>query len=158
MPTNLERMIQLADEFFQTKNDPSQISVTEEVMERLRQIHPATMSEHIEGDGPVAWILLIPSTRELMNQFIAKEITEQDLLNMTPFDGPFEAIYLCSALVLPEFRKKGLAKNLTCKAIDAIRNDHPIMWLFTWAFSEEGKRLAHDVATETRLQLLERVG
>ena len=156
MASNFDRMIQLADEFFQTKNDPSQISVTEEVMERLKQIHPSTMSEHTEGEGPVAWILLIPTTRDLMNRFIAKAISEQDLLNMTPFDGPFEAIYLCSALVLPEYRNKGLAKQLTCRAIAAIRDDHPIMWLFYWAFSEEGATLARTIAQEVGLQLLER--
>ena len=50
MSSNFDRMIQLADEFFQTKNDPSQISVTEDVMERLKQIHPSTMSEHIDLD------------------------------------------------------------------------------------------------------------
>ena len=156
MTSNLDRMIQLADEFFQTKNDPSQISVTEEVMERLKQIHPSTMSDHTEGDGPVAWVLLIPTTRDLMNRFIAKDISEQDLLNMTPFEGPFEAIYLCSALVLPEYRNRGLAKQLTCRAITEIRNDHPIMWLFYWAFSREGTNLARNVAQAVGLQLLER--
>lgn len=87
MPSNLERMIRLAEEFFATKNDPAQISVTEEVMKRLREIHPASLSEHDDGNGPVAWVLLIPTTSELMNRFIAKQITENELLEQTPVPG-----------------------------------------------------------------------
>ena len=67
---NLERMIQLADEVFATKSDPNQLDINEEVLDHLRKIHPATVSEHDDGNGPVAWILLIPTTLELMNQFI----------------------------------------------------------------------------------------
>ena len=102
MTSNLERMIRLAEEFFATKNDPAQISVNDEVMARVREIHPASLAEHDDGNGPVAWVLLIPTTSELMNRFIAKEITEKELLAKTPVRGTYDAIYLCSALVLPE--------------------------------------------------------
>jgi hypothetical protein len=33
--SNFERMLQLADEVFATKNDPNQLDVNEEVMEHL---------------------------------------------------------------------------------------------------------------------------
>jgi hypothetical protein len=46
-------------------------------MERLRRIHPATLTERDDGKGPTAWILLIPTTHELMGQFLAGQITEQ---------------------------------------------------------------------------------
>lgn len=149
-------MIQLAEEFFATKNDPTQISVTPEVMERLRQLHPATLTEQDEGEGPVAWILVAPTTNDLMKRFIAKQINEQELLDETPLGGKYEAIYLCSALVLPEHRRKGLAKKLTCQAIESIRKDHPIKHLFYWAFSQEGVRLATSVAREMDLPLYKR--
>lgn len=156
--SNLERMIQLAEEFFATKNDPTQISVTEEVMVRLRRIHPATMSEQNEGNGPVAWILLIPTTQDLMEQFIAKQINEQELLVKTPLEGPYEAVYLCSALVLSECRGKGLAKELTSRAVKSIRAEHPIKSLFYWAFSPEGAKLASTVASDCGLPLFQRPG
>lgn len=154
--SNLDRMIRLAEEFFATKNDPTQISVTTEVMERLRQLHPATLTEQNGGAGPIAWILIIPTTNDLMNRFIAKQINEQELLDETPQNGKYEAIYLCSALVLPEHRLKGLAKKLTCQAIESIRTDHPIKYLFYWAFSPEGTKLAESVSRETGLPLSKR--
>jgi len=153
---NLERMIKLADEFFETKKDPSQISVTEETMARLRQIHPGTMSEKEDAHGPIAWVLVIPTTKDIKEQFIAQEIGERELLDNTPMQAKYDALYLCSALVLPEYRGKGLAKRLTLEAIGSIRKDHPIQSLFYWAFSSEGKNLAASVAKEAGMPLYAR--
>src|SRR5258707_8424514 len=126
MEKNFERMVRLAEEFFETKQDPSQISVDENVLQRLRTIHPRTLSEERNADGPIAWILVFPTTRELMEKFIAKTISERDLLWSTPLRSVYETLYLCSALVLPEFRGKGLAARLTRDAIAAIQKDHPL--------------------------------
>lgn len=158
MESNLDRMIHLAEEFFQTKNDPAQLSVTEDVMDRLRVLHPATLSEFDDGNGPVVWILLIPTTSRLMERFIGETIGEKELLEKTPAAGPYEAIYLCSALVLPEYRGRGLAIKTALGAIRAIMKDHPVKALFTWAFSREGAGLAQALAHETGLPLLERPG
>ena len=91
-----------------------------------------------------------------MQEFIAARITEQQLLDLTPLDSKYEAIYLCSALVLPEFRQKGIAKRLTRDAIKAIRADHPVRYLFFWNFSPEGARLAAKIAEEEQLTLMDR--
>ena len=154
--SNFERMIQLADEVFAAHNDPAQLEVDEAVMRRLERIHPATLSEHVEGDGPVVWILLIPTTKELMDRFVAEEISETELLNKTPLKGKYDALYLCSALVLPEWRKKGLATKVGLEAIKQIRADHPIQYLFTWNFSAEGASLAYNAAKHEGLPLLKR--
>jgi hypothetical protein len=153
---NLARMIRLAEEFFNTRDDPDQISVTEEIMTRLRNIHPATLTEETNEQGPVAWILVIPTTEAIMERFISKEINERELLEHTPLTGSYHAIYLCSALVLPEHRGRGLALSSLCRAIDAIRRDHPIESLFFWAFSKEGERLAGAAARESGLPLHKR--
>jgi len=153
---NLERMIHLAEEFFATKNDPAQISVNSETMERLRRIHPATLTEETDENGPIAWILVIPTTLDVMGKFTAKQINEQELLDVTPLGATYEALYLCSALVLPEYRGKGLAKRLLSQAVKSIQQDHPIKCLFSWAFSVEGARLASTVARECELPLRRR--
>ncbi len=53
---NLQRMMRLAEEFFETKNDPDQISVTEVIRDRLHELHPSTMSEKRNENGPIAWV------------------------------------------------------------------------------------------------------
>jgi GNAT superfamily N-acetyltransferase len=155
--TNLERMIALADEFFDARSDPEQILVNDDVMAKLRQIHPATMGEVREGDGPVAWMLVIPTSHEVMERFLRADINEGTLLAATHPGERYDALYLCSALVLPEFRGRGIARRLALDAVAAIRADHPITTLFYWAFSPEGKQLAESIGRETGLSLLARV-
>lgn len=142
--SNFERMIQLADEVFAVKSDPSQLDVNQKVLERLHKIHPDTVSAFNDGNGPVAWVLLIPTTLGLMNQFLKNKISEKELFDQTPLNAPYEAVYLCSALVLEEYRRKGITKQLALKAIENIRHDHPLKAAFVWAFSPEG-----DLAAET---------
>ena len=149
-------MIQLADEIFSVKNDPTQIPVDENVMARLAQIHPATITQEATEDGPVAWMLAIPTTKEIMTRFIAKEINERELLDATPLNAVYDAVYLCSALVLPEYRRRGLATRLLIGAVESIRSDHPIEALFFWSFSEDGRKLSQAIAKKTGLPLFER--
>ena len=154
---NLDRMIQLADEFFETRSDPDQISVTEETMEKLRRIHPDSLSEQTDEDGPIAWVLVIPTTHGLMETFVAAAINERDLLERTPVGGTYDALYLCSALVLPEYRGRGIAKRLAVGAVRSIQAQHPIQSLFYWSFSAEGEALASSVAREIGLPLYKRI-
>lgn len=156
MKSNFERMIQLADEVFEVKNDPDQLDVNEEVLERLRFIHPSTVSEYNEGDGPIAWLLLIPTTLDLMNRFLDRQISERELFDLTPVGASYEALYLCSAMVLEEYRRRGITRQLALKAIEEIRQDHPVSTLFVWSFTNEGDRAALALAREIGLPLMKR--
>jgi len=153
---NRARMIKLAEEFFNMKNDPAQLSVDEDTIRRLLEIHPNTLSEKTDENGPIAWMLIIPTTKEVMVNFLAQKITEKDILNRTHVGAKYDAIYLCSALVLPRYRGKGLAKQMVREAIQSILNQHPIQSLFVWSFSIEGKKLANAVAKEFNLPLFEK--
>jgi GNAT superfamily N-acetyltransferase len=146
-------MIRLAEEFFDMKNDPDQLSVDGDSIARLREIHPDTMSEERNEDGPIAWILVIPTTHALMEAFVRREINERELLDRTLPGGVYDSLYLCSALVLPEHRGKGLARRLTSRAISSIRRDHPLTSIFYWSFSTAGDTLAASVAGEFGLPL-----
>ena len=154
--TNFERMMQVIDEVFATRNDPDQLQVSEQVIEKLQRIHPATLAEYNEGSGPIVWILTIPTTTDVMNRFLTGSISEQQLFDLTEPGMNYEAICLCSATVLPEYRGKGLAKKLCLEAIESIRKEHPIKALFVWPFTTGGDALADSIARETGLPLLKR--
>lgn len=154
MLSNYERMIQLAEDTFAVKNDPSQLDVDEKVITHLLKIHPSTVSEKDDGDGPVAWILLIPTTEILMRQFLNEEISEKELYERTPLNEKYDAVYLCSAMVLEEYRKKGIAKTLTLSALQNIRRTHPVQYLFVWNFSAEGAASSSAIAQAASLPLL----
>jgi len=154
--SNFERMIQMAEDVFAYRTDTNQLSVNEQVIEKLQQLHPATMSEYNEGNGPVVWILIFPTTTDLMNQFLEEKISEKELFELTPINTSYDALYLCSAMVLPEYRRKGIAKKLTLEAIVKIRKGHPIKNLFVWPFSKEGEMLADKIAIITGLPIQKR--
>jgi len=153
MTDNLQRMLRLVEETFDTRNDPDQLQVTRSDLQKLEQIHPSTLSQYDDGEGPVCWILMIPTSTAVMHQFLNSEISERQILELTSPGQVYEAIYLCSASVLQEYRNKGIAKNLSCKSIDAIRSGNPVEALYVWPFSEEGKILAEKIAYETNLPL-----
>jgi len=154
--SNFERMIQLADKSFDARHDPDQLDVNENAIKKLHLLHPATLSEFNEGTGPLVWILIIPTTEDLMKQFLKNKINEKKLLDLTPLNVSYDCIYLCSAMVLPEYRGKGIAKRLTIEAIEAIQKTHNIKTLFVWPFSKEGERLAESIAKTTGLKLLKK--
>jgi len=150
---NLERLIRLAEEVFDMKHDPDQLNVNQKVLRRLEKIHPSTVSEEVDNNGPVAWVLVIPTTLELMNRFIEGKISEKELFKMTPLNTTYEALYLCSALVLEEYRRKGITRRLVLDAIDNIRKDHPLKALFVWPFTDDGGVAAERIAALAGLPL-----
>jgi GNAT superfamily N-acetyltransferase len=111
------------------------------------------MTEVRNEDGPIVWILVIPTTIDVMEQFLANTINEQQILKKTLAGEHYEAVYLCSALVLPEHRGKGLAKRSAVQAVREIQRQHSIKQLFAWTFSKEGEKLAMSIAREIGLPL-----
>jgi GNAT superfamily N-acetyltransferase len=151
-----ERMIRLAAEHFHPSEDPSEILVTEALLGRLRHMHPSTVSEECDEAGPIAWVLVLPTTHELIVRFLATDITERQLFEATPDDATYDALYLSSALVLPEYQRRGIARRLIIDAVRSIGEDHPISELAFWPFNDVGRRLAESVARDCGLPLFER--
>jgi len=151
-------MLQLIDEVFATRNDPGQIQVNQKQLKKLQALHPATLSELADDNGPLIWILLIPTTKDIMQDFLSGKITERQLLERTKVPGTYDCIYLCSATTLPEMRGKGKTKELCMKAIREICKDHPVDTLFVWPFTKEGEKLAESIAQECGLRLFKKVG
>jgi len=91
-----------------------------------------------------------------MHKFPAKEISERELFEMTPLNIKYDAVYLWSALVLKEYRRKGITKNLVLTGIGKIRKKHPLKAAFAWAFSQEGDLAAENIARLANLQFFRR--
>jgi len=149
-------MLQLAEEVFAVKDDPTQLDVDQKVIDRLQRMHPSAVSQYDDGNGPVAWLLVIPTTDDLMKRFLQKEISEKELFDLTPPDAVFDSLYLCSALVLEEYRRQGIIKRLALTAIEEIGKDHPIKSLFVWPFSKEGDLASENIADLASLPLYRR--
>jgi hypothetical protein len=153
---NYNRMLQLIDEVFATRNDPDQIQVNQKQMQKLQQIHPDTLTEKADKNGPVIWLLMIPTTNSIMIDFLSGIISEKQLLEKTKAGDRYDCIYLCSATTLPEYRGKGETRKLCLQAINNIRKEHPVTTLFVWPFTPQGEKLAESIAKEANLELLKK--
>ncbi len=149
-------MLQLIDEVFATRNDPDQIQVTQQQLKKLERIHSATLTEKSDENGPLIWILMIPTTKSVMEDFLGGKISEKELLEKTKPGEVYSSIYLCSATTLPEYRGKGETKKLCISAINKISKDHPVTRLFVWPFTKEGEALAETIAKACGLDLLKK--
>lgn len=157
MPSNKNNynlMLSIIDEVFATRNDPDQIQVTAKQLKKLNKIHPSCLTEFANEQGPLIWVLMIPTTALEMEDFLNGKISEKKLLDNTPLGRPYESIYLCSATTLPEARGKGKTKQLCLDAIKAIQLNHPIKNLCVWPFTKEGEALAISIASASSLKLL----
>jgi len=150
---NYQRMYDLIDAVFSTRQDPDQLQVNAEQMRKLQALHPATLSEVASDEGPLIWALLIPTTELLMVRFLSALINEKQLLEQTTVDAEFDCIYLCSVTALPEVRGQGKTKALCLSAIKAMQRDFPAKYLFVWPFTDAGKKLAQSLALECGLSL-----
>lgn len=153
MNENLRRLLELVDEVFATRNDPSQIGFSDEDMAKMEHLHGACLQEAVNDEGPVAWVAVIPTSLALMNDFLEGRIDERKLFDLTTTDTKLEAVYLCSAVVLPEYRNSGIALGLTVDAIRDMQREHTITHAFVWPFSAAGEQLAQKAAGECRLPL-----
>lgn len=150
-------MMEMVDTVFETRTDPDQLQVNEGVLARLQQLHPASVSGMEDDEGPMVWVLLIPTTKVLMERFLRHELSEQQLFDQTPVGASYDCIYLCSAMVLEEFRRKGYARAITTQAIREMTRVFPISDLFVWSFTPEGDAAAEAIASEVELPLRRRL-
>lgn len=145
--------MEIIDGVFETRNDPQQLQVTQKDLAKLQALHPATLAEYNEGNGPCVWVLLIPTTKAIMQEFLDGKISEKAILQKTLLGTSFEAVYLCSATTLPEYRGKGITSRIAVEAINSIKAKHPIADLFVWPFTPEGEILAKKLAEKLELPL-----
>lgn len=151
--SNYEQMFAIIEQVFSTRNDPNQIQVSPQQLKKLQAIHPATLTELADENGPLIWILVIPTTNKIMQEFLEGKISEKKMLDKTKVGAAYDCIYLCSATTLPQMRGKGESKKLAIQSIKVICKSHPIKTLFVWPFTKAGLGLAKAIASECKLQL-----
>lgn len=146
MGNNFEVMMQIVNEVFHYDTDPHQLQVDESVVEQLSALHPATCIELNDNNGPIFWLILIPTSHSAMEQFLKGMISEQALYSMALTEKQYDALYLCSITLHPDYRKKGMALEQTLQAIEQLKTNWPIKSLFYWPLSKEGDQLAQKLA------------
>ena len=136
----LDKMLDIGEQFFGTANDPDQMPATRESFYKLQRLHPKTVIYRLEKGEPISWVVVLPTSAELMEKFLRGEINERELLDLTEPQDKYEALYLCAAFTVSEYRRRGYVIEMFKEAINAIPHVQDVK-LFAWLFSQEGRRL-----------------
>lgn len=151
---DLEKMNAIAIELFQTENDDTQASPTlEKCLQVIKKDKYNYISINDDKGEPIAWSLVMPTSLEVMDNFLSEEITERELLETSRSDDKFEALYLFSVIVLPEHRRKGLGQFLFKTQIKYFKDKYNISELYSWWFSEEGKKLGDSLEKDLGIEI-----
>lgn len=143
----LNKIMRVAEEFFGTASDPEQMPISRESLDKLQSLHPNTFLYKLKSGEPVSWVVVLPTSKKLAEEFLSGEINERELLGMTEPQEKYEALYLCSAFTVPGERRKGYAAEMIMKAIKNISLTHDALF-FAWPFSEEGRMAVKKLETE----------
>jgi hypothetical protein len=150
-------MMELAEDVFDARNDPEQLDVNEEVIKRFQLIHPASVSEYNEGDGPIAWVLLLPTTLVLMNQFLERRSTKKNCFTRHPCTFLTKRFTCVPPWCSMNIAGRALLNAWLWMLLTGSGKDHTITCLFYWSFTEEGDFAAKSLAKACELPLLLRM-
>ena len=137
----LEKTLAIAEQFFGSQEHPDYIPITKESAQKFERLNPNFMVYKLKDGEPISWILVLPTSLNLMNQFIKGDINERQLLDLTQPETKYEALYLCSAFTVPEYRRHGYVLEMFKEAIEKISHTENFT-LFAWPVTQEGKELS----------------
>jgi len=94
-----------------------------------------------DGDDPIAWSAVLPTSKKDMVDFLDRKLSERDLFEKSIASPSFEALYLFVVVVMPDYRKQGLGISLIKHQIKYFQDKYNIKDFYAWAFSPEGEKL-----------------
>lgn len=147
-PEIRKRGMEIAGEIFPASVGPDQMQATEENFQKLKSLNPNSILYDIR-DGEIAgWAVVVPTSRELMEKFVNREIGEQAVLDLAEKQDSYPALYVCAAAVVPAYRRRGVAMNLVQEAIARMPLE-PRHELYAWTTSPEGVALIEKLQQQT---------
>ncbi len=135
-------MTAIGEQIFETEEDNTQSKASVENCLGISNIDKYCYLSVKEGDRNIAWTIVLPTSKENMDKFLNKEITEAELSEYSKDNPSFECLYFMVAVTVPEYRGKGLATFLFEEQIKYFIGKYQINNFFGWIFSEEGKALS----------------
>lgn len=159
----IQQILQYAEDFFGTQDDPNQLPATQEAFEQLVALDPRAITIELdENSDLIGWMVAMPTSKKQMDAFVAEAITERELFEAAierqehGAEAAAEAVYLCAVFVLPAFRKQGFGRGLVQKAVRSYTKENPQTAFYTWPWSCPGRKVVKKIADQEGIEVLER--
>ena len=149
----MEEMRTIAEKYFGTLDDPEQIPINKASADKLMKLDPHSVTYRLVDGHPVSWVIVLPTSRTLAQDFVAGKISEHELFDRTEPQEIYDALYFCSAFTILEYRRQGLAAALNREAYNKIPHTEDCYYC-CWPFSVEGERLAKEMANKWGIDLV----
>lgn len=148
----------LTEGLWSTKTDPEIIPSKVFTYNFVTKEIPFSYNVIKEDDLVIGFTIVLPSSEEDMYDFINEKITEKELFyRILETDREnFSCLYLCSAVIAENYRRRGLAKKSLMKQIEKFSNIYDIKYIYSWAFSDAGKKICNNISEEINIPLIER--
>ena len=139
---DLEETGRIAEEFFQTHEDPDQMEVSDAASEWITKRGKDYFNVIKDGAEVTGFTFSMPCTRENAEDFVTKRINERELfekIRVMNVKFPPEAIYLCSFFMKEKYRRKGLITMAILKTLNRVTQKlRYTAEVFSWAYTSEG--------------------
>lgn len=106
-----------------------------------------------QNDLPIAWSLVLPTKNKIKQKFLSGNINEKELFEESINNRSFESLYLFAVIVLPEYRRRGFAKELMGYQINYFREKYNINSFFAWTLTNEGKKLIESLKLKNSINI-----
>ena len=64
-----DKILRMAEETFNTADDPGQVPVSMASMDKLIALHPKSINYRLDGDKLMGFTTILPTTKDLMQRF-----------------------------------------------------------------------------------------
>lgn len=145
---DFEEMTIIGEQIFYTEDDDTQSKASVENCIGISNVDPYCYVSIKENDKNMAWSIVLPTSIDNMNKFLKGEINEAQLSEASKSNPCFECLYFMAVIVLPEYRKMGLAKFLLKEQIKYFQEKYSIDKFFGWIFTKDGNLLADSMKKE----------
>ena len=152
-----DKIVELSEEFFDTEHDENQIP-SEEITYKFNTINfPLSLNIIKDGSKVIGQTFILPSKKKDMLDFISGKINERELFYRIKSceRNNFDSLYIVSALIIPEYRNKGIALGALKKHLEVSGKEFDFFPnLFCWIFSKEGEKLIEKLSRELEVKIL----
>lgn len=138
---DIEKISEVATELFGTDEDETQAQPTVENTLKLILVEKHDFICLKNAGNLVAWSAVLPTSKELMEQFLNRTINERELFDLAVAQPCFECLYLVAAIVLPKWRRRGIGTSLMKAQIEYFKNKYKINIFYALILTKEGKKL-----------------
>lgn len=149
--------VKLHVEEFEVESDFEQIQEEDVPYEKLIKNDCEEECILKDHDVVIGSTFVILTSIDIMNLFLQGKITERELLFESRKIKSYNSIYLCSSIIIQEYRRFGLifeAGKILLKKIIEKNNFNPV--IFGWTFSEAGSNLLKKTAKHFNLEYFEK--